>query len=288
MVRKMRLPALFLPAAMILLLHSQDRGPDSHREVRKESIRKTLVPVSATRAPELVIDNMEGSITVDAYEGREIQVEIAKTIRARTADEVARAEAEVELKITEKDYRSELYVDGPFRCNDGSRRNRQLGYRVIYDFQVRVPRNCDLVLRTVNEGDVRVTGVQGTFDVSNVNGAVRLASIAGAGSARTVNGGVDVSFSRNPTAGCSFRTVNGNLDVSLRPELSADLWFETFNGGAYTDYEVTPLPPPAPGRDKAGGKYVYKTGRSFGVRAGKGGPRMAFDTLNGDILVKSK
>lgn len=288
MIRTVRWLVPVLPALLLVLLHSQDRVRENMSVVHKENFTRTFSPPAAPGLPELAVDTVEGSIVVDAYEGREIQVEIARTIRARTSEDIARAQSEVELKVSEKGRRTELYVDGPFRCSDGSMRRRDLGYRVSYDFRVKVPRDCDLVLRTITGGDLRVTGVSGNLDVGNVNGGINLTSVAGGVRAHTVNGGVGVSFSRNPGAECSFRTVNGDLEVSLKPGLSADLWFKTFNGGAYTDYDVSALPPAPVERESAGGRFVYKSGRSFGVRAGKGGPKMTFDTLNGDIRVKSQ
>ena len=63
----------------------------------------------------------------------------------------------------------------------------------------------NLVLNTVLDGDIEVRGVEGTFDVRNVNGQVRLIDAAGSGDAETVNGGVTVVFRRHPDGPCSFK-----------------------------------------------------------------------------------
>jgi len=179
-------------------------------------------------------------------------------------------------------------VDGPFRCSDHSARQRRLGYRVAYDFQVKVPRECDLTLSTVNDGDVRVNDVTGKFDVENVNGKIQMSEIGGLGRAHTVNGAVNVQFKRNPGGDCSFHSINGDLDVAFPSDFSADFWFKTFNGGAYTDFELTPLPRPAADQERRNGKFVYKNNGFYGGRIGKGGPQMKFDAFNGNIHITAR
>jgi DUF4097 and DUF4098 domain-containing protein YvlB len=127
--------------------------------------------------------------------------------------------------------------------------------------------------------------MNGTFEVSNVNGGIRMSGITGSGLATTVNGKVDVNFTRNPDARCGFRTVNGAIEVEVPDDLSADLRLKTFNGEVYTDFDVTGLPHSAPVQERIGRRTVYRGNEFFSVRAGKGGPEMMFETLNGDIRI---
>jgi hypothetical protein len=233
-------------------------------------------------------DNVEGTVRVVGYDGSAVQVEIARTIRARSKEDLDRARREVELKISEKNNRIELYVNGPFRCENGGERNRRLFYRVRYDFELKVPRKCDLDLRTINDGEIIVEGVSGKFDVENINGRIRMNEIAGAGRAHAVNGEVKVMFSRTPAGECSFSSLNGDVDVAFPPDLSADCWFKTFNGDAYTDFDLRPLPQPAGEQDRRDGKFVYGGNRFYGGRIARGGPQIRFDTLNGSIHVTSR
>lgn len=277
-----------LAVAFALAAYARDRYGEDFQELAKETVQKSLNFSNPASAKSLNVDNVEGSILVTGFDGAVVQVEIARTIRARSKEDVELAKKEVELKISEKDNRIDLYVDGPFRCENRGRRERRLPYRVNYDFQIKVPRNCDLDLRTVNNGDIRVENVSGKFDVENVNGKVDMNEVAGSGSARTINGGVTVRFSRNPEADSSFGSINGNVDVAFRPGFSADCWFKTFNGNAYTDFQVQPLAQPAAEQERHGAKFVYKSNRFAGVRIGKGGPQIKFDTLNGNIHVTER
>ena len=179
-------------------------------------------------------------------------------------------------------------MDGPFRCQvqdcEGLRWF-EWGYEVQYDFVLKVPRRTGLTLKTVNRGGISVQGVEGDFDVRNVNGGIVLESAAGSGRAHTVNGGVRVGFIRNPAAPCSFKTVNGDVEASFREGLAADFRLKTMHGEAYSDFVSTKLPDEPVTRETAGGRTIIKRGGATGARVGKGGPEIRCETLNGDILI---
>ena len=161
-------------------------------------------------------------------------------------------------------------------------------YDVRYDFTIRVPRDAKLRLCTVNGGDLIVNGTQGDFLVDNVNGRIEMDAVAGSGRAHTVNGPVKVTFTANPTNASSFKTVNGNVDVSFVDGLSADFSMKTFNGGLFTDFEVQPLAGKvAAAPERRDGKFVYRSNSFTRVRVGRGGPEIAFETLNGNVRALS-
>jgi hypothetical protein len=256
----------------------------------KEAIQRTFTQ----GAKSLDIDNLSGSIEISGYDGSEIQMTANKTIRARTRETLQDAKNEVKLDITEKNGKLSLYVDGPFRCQcrDGSSgfRNERhdLGYDVIYDFTLRVPRQTDLWLRTVNRGNIKVENTSGAFDVNNVNGGVELLEMGGSGRAYALNRPLKVTFSRNPAADSYFGSLNGVVDVEFQPGLSADLRFKTFNGHVYTDFETTALPASATAPERRDGKFIYRRNGFAGVRVGNGGPELKFDAFNGDVRIVNR
>jgi hypothetical protein len=77
------------------------------------------------------------------------------------------------------------------------------------------------------------------------------------------------------------------VDVWFQSGLNADLKFKKLNGGIYTDFDVTALPQTVAG-GTSDGKFVYRSDRKMAGRAGKGGPELTFDTLNGSIRLHSK
>jgi hypothetical protein len=277
----------FFPLA-VLLMAGLFIGSTSWSVEEKEEIQKTLRFRDPSQPKELGVDNVYGSIKVVGYSGQEVQLTAHKTIRGRDKEKIQKAKEEVSLEITEEGNTIDLYVDGPFRGCQKSRkwrRWRNPGYEVQFDFELKVPIETSLYLKTVNEGDIRVENVKGEFEVKNVNGGITMNEIAGAVEARTVNGEVKVVFIRKPESACSFRTINGDLEISFPKNLSADFRLKTFNGDIYSDFPVTYLPAKAPVQDREKGKFVYKSDRFFGVRVGKGGPEIKLDTLNGNILI---
>ncbi len=282
-------------AAIVLVaggpLPARDDDERTYPVVEKDEVRRTVRIADPSAAVEVSVDNVWGAITVEAGRGPDIEMVARRTVRAESKDKLERARAEVRLDIPEKPNALSVFVDGPFRCNDhdghrGNRDRKDPGYIVQYDFELKVPLRTKLVLSTVLDGDVAIKGVEGDFDVSNVNGEVRLAGAAGSGKASTVNGGLEVSFRRPPARGCAFTTVNGEVVLSFPAGLSADFRIKSMNGDAYSDFPVTALPAAEVKARRDGGKTVFKSDRFFGVRVGRGGPEIKLETLNGDILIK--
>jgi DUF4097 and DUF4098 domain-containing protein YvlB len=251
----------------------------------KETIRQTFP--AATR---LELDNVDGSVHVTGYNGSEVVMEAEKTIDAESQDRLEAAKHDVKLDVSESGGEVKLFVDGPFRCHcgdggSGIRDHRHLGYRVKYDFELKVPASAILRLATVNGGHIRVENTSGDFDLSNVNGSIEVDEASGSGNVHTVNGKITATFASNPSKATSFKTINGTIEASFRPNLAADVQLKTFNGGAYTDFPVTALPNATPVAEHRNGRFVYRSDRSSAVRIGTGGPEYKFETLNGSIRI---
>jgi len=256
----------------------------------KEEIQKTLRFADPAKPGQVIVDNLYGSIRVEGYNGRDVILVAHKAILARSKDRIDRAKEEVKLDIAEKGNTIDIYVDGPFRCNErrGYRSRRDPGYEVHYDFELKVPFKTELDLATVMNGAIEVKNVEGAFGISNVNGEIKMKDVAGSGDAHTVNGKVEAAFRRIPEGDCSFKTINGDLELQFPDNLAADFRLKTMNGEVYTDFSVASLPAKAAVIEEHKGKYVYRSNRFFGVRAGKGGPEIRMETLNGDMLIKKR
>jgi hypothetical protein len=301
--------------AQLLGVHASPREHawDAGLEVHDTEEMQRSFPLTGAGPWKLSIDNLIGSIRVAASDQRSIELSMTKVIAARTPEYVAMARQDVTLDVNESSEGLDLYVDGPFRCqcndrcngivtshgncrgdcsNGGGncwdeRRNRNFdrNYRVRYDFVLKVPKTIALCLKTVNDGDVRVDGAAGDFDISNVNGAIDMLNISGSGRARTINKDVRVMFDRNPTEASSFATLNGNTIVYFQPSLAANLRVKTFNGQIYTDFDTSHLTGLAPVAERRDGKFIYRSDHGTGLRVGAGGPELRFETLNGDIRI---
>lgn len=259
---------------------------------RKSEIIRTFEAGSAGKGWLVVVDNVFGEIEVTGYDGDQVQVTAQKIIAARSEEKADTAEREVTLEIVEEGQTIELYVDGPFR----NRHNRGLNwrgekreeYKVLYDFQIKVPRNCEVELTTVNDGDVIVKALSGRFDISNVNGAIRMEELSGSGRVNAINGEVELEFKTNPRGDCVIDTINGEVRLYFEPELSADFYMKSMNGGVFTDFDLEPLPGKSIKTESNEKDHIYKIAHLSGVRAGKGGPEIELNTLNGDMFILSK
>lgn len=155
---------------------------------------------------------------------------------------------------------------------------------------ISVPRNTSVHMKTVNGGDVTVTGVNGEHEISNTNGRVVANDIGGSLVASSTNGTLRASFtSVNAAKPMSFNTFNGNVDVTLPAKLDATLRVSTGNGEFYTDFDVK-LQPQAPVVDRGGqnGRYQVRMERETVAVIGKGGPDIRFKTFNGNVMVRKR
>lgn len=271
---------------------------------QEDTLRRsfTLPAAAAPGKRKVEIDNFDGAIAVRAARGsNEVALIVHQRWEAASTEQLERGRREVRLEISQPDGGLRLFVDGPFRSPGGGTSFhgwRRLGYAARFDFELEVPADVELTARTVEDGEIRVAGVDGRFDVGNVNGPVTLERMGGAGRAHTVNGPVVVSFTRKPAAACDFKTVNGRVEVAFPPDLAADLLFKTLNGEVYTDFAYAYLPLPAERRPEEspeaaasrGGvrqpRFHYRSRGQFGARIAAGGPEIAFSTINGDILIR--
>ena len=281
--------AMLIPTAVPLL----GVGPDDERNWRvneQETIHKTFDVSSASNPKKLLVDTISGFIHVTGYGGSQVQVSVVKQIHADSNEAAQEAKRDIKLDLSQQGNFVRLYEDGPFRTNDGInyRGDRYYGYRVVFDFDIQVPYDTELVLKTINSGDIQVRKTTGDYEIRGLNGGIEMEDVSGSGIVHTLNGKVKVTFSRNPAKATQFKTLNGSLDVYFQNGLNADLGFKKLNGEIYTDFEVTAILPPAASGDSQNGKFIYRSNRMAAGRAGKGGPELSFETLNGSIRLHSK
>jgi len=278
MLRLTRIATVTASAALLALAGNGRADVVDTRELME------TIPVPANEPLVVIVKNIIGPIHVTGHDANRVEMHATETVRGDLQADIERARAEMQLRTETEPGRVAFRVrniDG-----DSGRRNSNWdNYSIAYDIELRVPRGATLEISTVNEGDVIVEDVNGEFDLKNVNGAVKLMRAGGSGSVHTVNGDVDASFARSPSAATSFHTVNGEVDVTFPKNLSAELAFHTLQGDVFTDFDVESLSaPPEVQRDR--GRYVMNMNRNSAFRVGTGGERYTFNTLNGDIFVR--
>src|SRR6267154_1484926 len=131
-----------------------DNDEREFAEREQEKIEKTFAMPAGAGRRTLEIDNVWGSIEVVGTAADQAHITVNKSIRAESKGKIEQAEKDVTLDITQQGDVLKLYVDGPFRCNchDCERSRDDEGYVVKMDFQVQVPRDIDIKIKTVNGG----------------------------------------------------------------------------------------------------------------------------------------
>jgi DUF4097 and DUF4098 domain-containing protein YvlB len=265
------------------------------------------------KSPEnaLIVANINGDITVTSYAGDKIIVEVTKSIRAKTDARLEKGKQQIQLGVIDLADSLIFFVEGT--CNtfskaNGNRKNRgdwnrQGNYRYDWsncnnnqncreeydyslDFVIKVPAALNVSVSTVNDGDVSVENVNGSVVAYNVNGSIKLSNLMRESIASTVNGDVDVVYSKNPVKDCRFYSLNGDINASFQKGLAANLSFESFNGDFYTDIQpIEPLPVSVVQTNKESDGIKYKvSGNRYKIRTG--GALLDFETFNGDVFLK--
>jgi DUF4097 and DUF4098 domain-containing protein YvlB len=250
-------------------------------------IRQSFELRDTSKPTRLEVDNVNGSIEVVGEDRKDVQLVALRRTKARSEEALAQANQEVQLDIEANEGGVVLFVDGPFRCGKNCMNCRDNNrYHVEFEFQLRVPRRTDLDLKTVNGGEIVVRGVEGDFEVNNVNGGVEMTDQGGSGRVDVINGEVHIVFAQNPREASRFYSLNGDVDVSFRSNLAANLRASTSNGEIYSAFDGEQLPPRSVIREVEDGHTMYKLDGSSGLRVGSGGPEIEFETFNGDIRIR--
>ncbi len=251
----------------------------------------------------LVLANINGSVKVQGYEGDRILIEAERIIKAKTDARLEQGKREVQVQQIDRVDTLIVYVDGG--CNHfgyRSKRNHSPRWSYFWDcdqgdcnppydykfnFTVKVPNRTNVEVSTVNDGNITVEQVQGKVKAENVNGAIRLSSLAGQTYASTINGNVEVDYSRNPNQDSQYYSLNGDINALFAKGLAANMSFKSFNGDLYTNVlQLEGLPATIEKKQTAEGTNL-KIGRSR-FKIGSGGVLLDFETFNGDVIVREK
>jgi DUF4097 and DUF4098 domain-containing protein YvlB len=273
-----------------------------------EKITKEMDFEKKSTGNTLVVANINGDVRVVGYEGDKILLEVDKTVNGKTEARLAKGKQEVQLGFIDRADTLIVYVQDAcnsygkntnrknnngrngwgynWNCNNNG--NCDLEYDYKMDFTIKVPFSVNVIVSTVNEGDVTVEKISGAVKADNINGSIKLSNLMREANASTINGDVDVEYNANPQKDCRFYTLNGDINASFQKGLAANLSFESFNGEFYTNIEqIQPLPVRVEkSSDREGIKYKVNGNR---YQIGKGGQAfLDFETFNGNVYLKEK
>ncbi len=250
---------------------------------QEESVELFTVPLSSPSEPgKLIVEQVAGSIDVMAYEGNEV------IVKASFGNRKEHYEGKEEKEGLKRIQNNSLKIGAEEKDNVVQVINEQ--WNKVTNLEIKVPTNFSLKLGTVNNGNIKVLGVNGEFEISNVNGEITLEKVSGSASADTVNGDVNVTFV-NVTSGANmaFSSLNGDLEITFPSSVKADLKLKSEQGDIFTDFEMAvDKQKPVVDKNTSGGKYKVKIEQWVNGSINGGGPEMLFKTFNGDIIIRSK
>jgi len=254
--------------------------PAKAQEGNKETI---AIPLSSPgEKGKLEVGLVNGSINVAAYDGKDVIIEAVSGGGKNddrgvvTPTGMKRISSNpMELEATEKGNTVKVSTNS---------------WAVTMTLNIKVPKNFDLKLSTVNDGDIDVKGVTGAHEISNVNGEITMTQVGGSTVLNTVNGDIKVTLeSVNPEAQMAFTTLNGDVDVTFPAAVKATAKMRSDRGDIFSDFDMV-IEKSAPKVDKSSSNGVYKVSIEdwvFGKING-GGKEYLFKTMQGDVYIRKK
>jgi hypothetical protein len=227
-------------------------------EVRSETFRANGGPIK-------VSPGQNGGVSVESWSGSEIEVRARIQSQAR---EVSRATS-IAKDIRVAHNGNSIVASGPDLDHDNNE-----SWSVMY--VIRVPRNSDLQLNTVN-GPISIRNVRGIIEANTTNGPLSLSDVAGDVHARTTNGPLSVSLGGDRWAGTGLdaQTSNGPVTLSMPEDYNADLETGTTNGPFSTEIPLNVR--------MLGQRTTHIT-----TKIGNGGQPVKVVTTNGPINIRKR
>ncbi|MFZ6013063.1 MAG: hypothetical protein ACOYXT_22160 [Bacteroidota bacterium] len=287
----------------ILLVAGVALGQDFSEKINREFTFEKKTTNNA-----LMVANINGDVKVVGYDGDKIVVEVKKSIHAKTQARLEKGQAELQLGVIDRADTLILYIEEG--CNQFGRKTDRKNHNGWYpkgwgynwncngngcrteydytmDFTIKVPASINLIVSTINDGNITVENVKGAVDADNVNGSIRLSNLVREADASTINGDVDIEYASNPNKDCRFYSLNGDINAWFQKGLAASLSFESFNGSFYTNVDKIEALPVKIEKSAKGDGIKYKVnGNRYQV--GTGGVFLDFETFNGNVYLKEK
>lgn len=255
----------------------------------------------------LLVANINGDVKVTGYEGDKVLVEVTRTFNAKTPERLEKSKSQITLGIMDRADTLIFYTAGlcskfgkksknegdwthrngwGYDWNDRDEDCKELSdYK--FDYKIKVPSSVNVIVSTVNDGNVEIENLKGVIVANNVNGGITLSNISREATASTINGDVDVTYSQNPNKDCRFYTLNGDINAWFQKGLSANMSFESFNGELFTNVPtLESLPVMVEKKQTDKGTKFKVNGNRFKI--GAGGAMLDFETFNGNVYVKEK
>jgi hypothetical protein len=156
------------------------------------------------------------------------------------------------------------------------------------DFDIKLPRDFSLKLKSLDNGDVDVINTNGEVEVENNNGNITLQNIAGSAVLSSVTGDITAVFRKvAPGSPMMFTSFEGNISIALPDTTSARLKMKSENGDIMSDFDIRPARRESVVK-KVNSSQVYSLEDWVTGTINGGGPEYIIRTYCGKVLIKKR
>ena len=259
-----------------------------------EVIKKELSYEGNSSDRMLEVQNLNGSISVEGYDGQVVLLEVEKSIWARSTDDLELGKKEIGIKVIKQGDKLIVYPDVPnMHYKDGRFTNidcnkwEESPYEHTLNIKVKMPKSSNLKVGAINNGEVVVKNTRGSYiEANNINGGIELSNITGQTKVHCINGEVGISYADNPTLASTYYSLNGDINITYKKGLSADVAFKSMNGELFTDFDIVKQFAKTTKAESGKKNTKYRYESKPVVQIGKGGLSFDFETLNGNVIIK--
>jgi DUF4097 and DUF4098 domain-containing protein YvlB len=262
---------LALPAVPARGQPQDSSGPDRVAVKLIDPLQPALVKASL----------LNGGITVNAYDGKEVIVEARARNRERESSH-SESNSMKRIMVSSTGLSVEAENNEVHVSTDSFAR--------AIDLTITVPIHTSLKLSAVNDGNIVVTGVDGELDVNDVNGSVTLNNVSGSAVAHALNGRLLATFTSVNQKPMAFSSLNGDIDVTFPADWKANLSLKSDRGEIFTDFDVqmqaARVQQTVEDNRKDDGKYRVRIDKAVHGTINGGGPEYQFTNFQGGIYIR--
>ncbi len=231
----------------------------------------------------LEVDQIYGGTKVIGYDGQEIIV-TAKQRKMKSTVSMEGGLRKIQnnsmaLEAEESD--NYVQIEAQNHSRGGSR---------VMNLEIKVPRNFNLKLSSINDGAIWVENINGEMEISNVNNDITMNLVSGSAVVDTVNGKITATFNEvNPDGQMIFTSFNENVDVTLPSDVRADFKMRTVNGEIFTGFDIDfDTSAPIIQKDNSERSYKVKLEKWVSGKANGGGTEIVLKSHSGDLILRTK
>ncbi len=213
------------------------------------------------------VENINGDLHIEVWDRSEVHVVAVK--------EAESSEALQALEINVDASTNSISIETKYPSSDGWGFWKRSHGHMQVDYTLTIPRGARVSGVDLVNGSMDVTGVEGGLEAETVNGAIRARNVRGLVDVNTVNGTLEIEYGQLERSDrIHLESVNGTIELTLPKSTGADIEAETVNGSIRNDFGV----------EVKKGRWV---GSSMRGSIGSGGGEISLETVNGAIRVNA-